>query len=170
MYISYVHTLIILLYSLFAGMTVIANFFLMITWLPACVILSEHCKLTTLSPVNFITRKIIRPLRSLGNKVTVGFTIFLTEIVIRLRFLWLLSLGIMAIACCIIVFHHPGLELPDYIDFQLFHNTHPFEQYDLIYSRKFWFERHEMVLIYLYLFKVYIFTYTKCIHTCNIYI
>ncbi|GAB1869493.1 Protein dispatched-like protein 1 [Camponotus japonicus] len=132
-------------FSLFAGMTVIANFFLMITWLPACVIVSEHCKLTTLSPVNFITRKIIRPLRSLGNKVTVGFTVFLTGIVIRLRFLWLLTLGTMAIACCIIVFHRPGLELPDYIDFQLFHNTHPFERYDLIYSQRFWFERHEMI-------------------------
>ncbi|KAL6444551.1 hypothetical protein ACFW04_001990 [Cataglyphis niger] len=132
-------------FSLFSGMTVIANFFLMITWLPACVILSEHYKLNTLSPVNFITRKIIRPLRSLGDKVTVGFTAFLTGIVIRLRWLWLLSLGTMAIACCIIVFHHPGLQLPDYIDFQLFHSAHPFERYDLIYSRRFWFERYEMI-------------------------
>ncbi|XP_029662048.1 protein dispatched-like [Formica exsecta] len=132
-------------YSLFSGMTVIANFFLMITWLPACVVVSEHYKLNTLSPINFITRKIIRPLRSLGDKVTVGFTAFLTGIVIRLRWLWLLTLGTMAIACCIIVFHHPGLQLPDYIDFQLFHSTHQFERYDLIYSRRFWFERYEMI-------------------------
>ncbi|XP_072754986.1 protein dispatched isoform X2 [Anoplolepis gracilipes] len=132
-------------FSLFAGVTVIANFFLMITWLPACVVVAEHCKLATLSPVNFITRKIIRPLRSLGDKVTIRFTSFLTGIVIRLRWLWLLSLGTMAIACCIIVFHHPGLQLPDYIDLQLFHNTHPFERYDLIYSQRFWFERYEMI-------------------------
>ncbi|XP_018405326.1 PREDICTED: protein dispatched homolog 1 [Cyphomyrmex costatus] len=132
-------------FSLFAGMTVIANFFLMITWLPACVIVSEHCNLSTLSPVNFITRKIIRPLRSLGDKVTVGFTTFLTGLVLRLRWFWLLSLGITALACCSVVFHYPGLQLPDYMDFQLFHNTHPFEQYDLVYSRKFWFERYEMV-------------------------
>ncbi|KAG5331523.1 DISP1 protein, partial [Acromyrmex charruanus] len=132
-------------FSLFAGMTVIANFFLMITWLPACVIVSEHCKLSTLSPVNFITRRIIRPLRSLGDKVTIGFTTFLTGLVLRLRWFWLLSLAIMASACCSIVFHYPGLQLPDYMDFQLFHDTHPFEQYDLIYSRRFWFERYEMV-------------------------
>lgn len=150
-------------------MTVIANFFLMITWLPACVILSEHYKLNTLSPVNFITRKIIRPLRSLGDKVTVGFTTFLTGIVIRLRWLWLLSLGTMAIACCIIVFHHPGLQLPDYIDFQLFHSTHPFERYDLIYSRRFWFERHEMVLICLYLLTVYVFIYKIYVYIYMIY-
>ncbi|XP_018362841.1 PREDICTED: protein dispatched isoform X1 [Trachymyrmex cornetzi] len=132
-------------FSLFAGMTVIANFFLMITWLPACVIVSEHCKLSTLSPVNFITRRIIRPLRSLGDKVTVGFTTFLTGLVLRLRWFWLLSLAFMASACCSVVFHYPGLQLPDYMDFQLFHDTHPFEQYDLVYSRRFWFERYEMV-------------------------
>ncbi|XP_011634830.1 protein dispatched [Pogonomyrmex barbatus] len=132
-------------FSLFSGMTVIANFFLMITWLPACVVVSEHCKLSTLSPVNFITRKIIRPLRSLGDKVTVGFTTFLTALVLRLRWFWLLSLGTVAISSCIVVFSYPGLQLPDYMDFQLFHSTHPFEQYDLIYSQKFWFERYEMV-------------------------
>jgi len=141
-------------------MTVIANFFLMITWLPACVIVSEHCKLSTLSPVNFITRRIIRPLKSLGDKVTIGFTTFLTGLVLRLRWFWLLSLAITASACCSIVFHYPGLQLPDYMDFQLFHDTHPFEQYDLVYSRRFWFERYEMVLIllmWIYLHHIYIY-------------
>ncbi|XP_011863762.1 PREDICTED: protein dispatched-like [Vollenhovia emeryi] len=134
-------------FSLFSGMTVIANFFLMTTWLPACVVVSEHCKLSALSPVNFITRRIIRPLRSLGDKVTIGFTTCLTGLVIRLRWFWLLSLGIMSIACCSVVFHYPGLQLPDYkdyMDFQLFHRTHPFEQYDLLYTQRFWFERFEM--------------------------
>lgn len=129
-------------------MTVIANFFLMITWLPACVVVSEHFKLSALWPVNFITRKIIRPLQSLGDKVTVGFSTFLTLVVLRLRWFWLLSLGITAIACCSIVFHYPGLQLPDYMDFQLFHDAHLFEKYDLVYSRKFWFERYEMVPIF----------------------
>lgn len=153
--------------SLFSGITVIANFFLMVTWLPACVIVSEHCKFATLSPLNFITRKIIRPLRSLGDKVTKGFTAFLTGIVISLRWLWLLSLGAIGIMCCIIVFHYPGLQLPDYIDFQLFHNTHPFERYDLIYSRKFSFERYEMVSIYLF---ICLYFYIKCMQAYNVYI
>lgn len=135
-------------------MTVIVNFVLMITWLPACVIVSEHCKLSTLSPVNFITRK-IRPLRSLGDKITVEFTNFVTGLVLRLRVFWLLSLGIMAIVCCNIVFHHPGLQLTDSMDFQLFNDKHPFEQYDLVYSQRFQFERSEMVSIF-HLFSRYI--------------
>ncbi|XP_067210286.1 protein dispatched isoform X1 [Linepithema humile] len=130
-------------FSLFAGITVIANFFLMVTWLPACVIVSERYKLTALSPVNFITRKIIRPLRSFGDTVTAGFTAFLTGIVIRLRWFWLLSLGTLATIACVIVFHYPGLQLPDHKDFQLFHSSHLFEQYDMVYRRKFWFEQEK---------------------------
>lgn len=126
-------------------MTVIANFFLMITWLPACVVVSERIKLGVLSPANFITRKIIRPLRLFGDKVTIGFNTILTRVVINFRWCWLLSLGIIAIACCIIVFQYPGLQLPDTADFQLFDSSHPFEKYDLVYSRKFWFEKHGMV-------------------------
>ncbi|OAD58699.1 Protein dispatched like protein 1, partial [Eufriesea mexicana] len=132
-------------FSLFSGMTVIANFFLMITWLPACVVVSERFKLGVLSPANFITRKIIRPLRLFGDKVALTFNTFLTRIVINFRWCWLLSLGIIAIICCIIVFQYPGLQLPDTADFQLFDSSHPFEKYDLVYSRKFWFEKHETI-------------------------
>ncbi|XP_026674995.1 protein dispatched [Ceratina calcarata] len=130
-------------FSLFSGMTVIANFFLMITWLPACVVISEQIKLRFLSPANFITRKVIRPLRLLGDKVAVGFNSLLTRTVLDFRWCWLSSLGITAMTCCIVVFQYPGLQLPDSADFQLFEISHPFEKYDLVYSRKFWFERHE---------------------------
>jgi len=145
-------------------MTVIANFFLMITWIPACMIVSEHCKLSVLSPVNFITRKIIRPVRSLGDKVTIRFTTFLTELVLLLRWFWLPGLGIMAIACCSVVFYYPGLQLPDYMDFQLFYDIHPFEQYDLVYSQKFWFEQNEMVSIF------HLFISYRYICITNVYI
>ncbi|XP_015182400.1 PREDICTED: protein dispatched isoform X2 [Polistes dominula] len=132
-------------FSLFSGMTVIANFFLMITWLPACVVVSERCRITTLSPASFITRKIIRPVRLFADKVALTFSTFLTKIAIGLRWFWLLSLGALATACCIVVFYNPGLQLPDTPDFQLFESSHPFEQYDLIYSQQFLFEKREMI-------------------------
>lgn len=132
-------------FSLFSGMTVIANFFLMVTWLPACVVVSERCKLNVLSPANFIMRKIIRPLRMFGDKMAIGFTSYLTQIVFRFRWSWLLGFGAIAITSSVIVFRYPGLRLPDTADFQLFDSSHPFEQYDFVYSRKFWFEKNEMI-------------------------
>ncbi|XP_076237082.1 protein dispatched [Calliopsis andreniformis] len=132
-------------FSLFSGMTVIANFFLMVTWLPACVVVSERLRTNLLSPANFLTRKIIRPLRLFGDKIAIGFNTSLTKTVIQFRWCWLLSLGAIAIICCIIVFQYPGLQLPDTAEFQLFESSHSFEKYDLIYSRNFWFEKREMV-------------------------
>lgn len=122
----------------------------MITWLPACVVVSERLRPSILSPANFITRKIIRPLRLFGNKAAIGFNTFLTKTVIQFRWCWLVSLGTTAIICCIIVFHYPGLQLPDSAEFQLFDSSHSFEKYDLIYSRKFWFESRETVCIKAY--------------------
>lgn len=116
----------------------------MITWLPACVVVSERCKFA-LSSLNFVSERIIRPLRSVGERATAGLGAFLIEIVLGLRHLWILSLGPVAIACCVIVFRNPGLQLPDCVDLQLFDYAHPFEQYDLVYSERFWFERYEKV-------------------------
>ncbi|XP_076292397.1 protein dispatched isoform X2 [Lasioglossum baleicum] len=130
-------------FSLFSGMTVIANFFLMITWLPACVVVSERFSWNVLSPANYIMRKIIRPLRLFGDKVATSFNIFLTQTVFGFRWCWLLSLSTIAILCCVIVFKYPGLQLPDTAEFQLFDSSHTFEKYDLIYSHKFSFEKHE---------------------------
>ncbi|XP_076375765.1 protein dispatched-like isoform X1 [Megalopta genalis] len=132
-------------FSLFSGMTVIANFFLMITWLPACVVVSERFSWNMLSPANYVMRKIIRPLRLFGDRVATSFNVFLTQTVFGFRWCWLLSLGTIAILCCIVVFKYPGLELPDTAEFQLFDSSHTFEKYDLIYSRKFWFEKRETV-------------------------
>ncbi|XP_015609573.1 protein dispatched homolog 1 isoform X2 [Cephus cinctus] len=131
-------------FSLFSGMTVIANFFLMVTWLPASVVISEHCRLSFLSPANFIARKIIRPLRIFADKMATGFGKLLTRIAIDLRWLWLVGLGGVAIASCMVVFRYPGLQLPDSPDFQLFDSSHPFERYDLVYARRFWFEKLDM--------------------------
>lgn len=127
-------------------MTVIANFFLMVTWLPASVVVSEHCRFVILSPANFMVRKIIRPLKITMGKVSVGFSNTLTKIVIGLRWLWLPILGAAALAGGMVVFNYPGLRLPDSPNFQLFDSSHQFERYDLLYKRKFWFEKLEMVI------------------------
>ncbi|KAK0169992.1 hypothetical protein PV328_010611 [Microctonus aethiopoides] len=131
-------------FSLFSGMTVIANFFLMITWLPASVIVAEHCRTVMLSPANFMVRKIIRPLKVFTEKVAESFGNCLLHMVVDLRWLWLPLLGATALAGGIVVFSFPGLRLPDSPNFQLFDSSHPFERYDLLYARKFWFERREL--------------------------
>ena len=126
-------------------MTVIVNFCLMVTWLPASVVVAEHCRLFFLTPAHFVVRKIMRPLRLFMDRLSNGFTNCLVQISINLRWLWFMSLGGIAIAGCMVAFQYPGLQLPDSPSFQLFDSSHPFEQYDLLCSKRFWFEKHEMV-------------------------
>ena len=132
-------------------MAVIANFFLMVTWLPASVVISEHCRLSFLTPAHFVVRKIIRPLRLFVDRVSNSFSNCLTQLSVSLRWLWFMSLGGIAIAGWMVVFKYPGLQLPDSPSFQLFDSSHPFEQYDLVYSKRFWFEKLEMVCYCKYL-------------------
>ena len=63
-------------------------------------------------------------------------------VVIKLRYLWVVLLGSLAVGSALIVFYYPGLQLPDSQEFQLFSRDHMFEQYDLEYKYKFWFERN----------------------------
>ena len=130
-------------FSLFSGMTVIANFLLMVTWLPATVIVAERCGANLISPANFIVRKVIRPLRIFVDKIAHTFTEFLVKAVLSLKWFWFLFLFSLGIGSCFVVFRYPGLQLPDSPDFQLFESSHLFEQYDLIYAKHFWFEKIE---------------------------
>uniref|UniRef100_A0A2H1WI69 SFRICE_029757 n=1 Tax=Spodoptera frugiperda TaxID=7108 RepID=A0A2H1WI69_SPOFR len=50
-------------------------------------------------------------------------------------------MGAIGIGSLVVVFYYPGLQLPDLKQFQLFQTSHPFEQYDMVYSSKFLFER-----------------------------
>lgn len=94
-------------------------------------------------------RKIIRPLRLFSEKVVTKLNDFLANLVIRLRWFWLVILSAIAIGGCVVVFRYPGLRVPDSQSFQLFDESHLFETYDLVYSKKFWFERKEMVRIFI---------------------
>ncbi|XP_011313149.1 protein dispatched [Fopius arisanus] len=131
-------------FSLFSGMTVIANFFLMVTWLPASVVISEHCRPIVLSPANFLVRKIIRPIRISIARVSETFTSIISRMVIGLRWLWVSSLGAVALIAGMVIFSFPGLRLPDSPNFQLFDASHLFEQYDLHYAHHFFFEKSEL--------------------------
>lgn len=125
-----------------------ANFALMVTWLPACIVISEQvCWPTLLS-----LPPLLQPPYTAWHHISSTLHSFLLTSVIRLRYLWILLFGSVAIASIVIVFYWPKLKLPDSADFQLFTSSHPFEQYDLVFRNKFWFERLQKVSVLLLFF------------------
>lgn len=61
--------------------------------------------------------------------------------IVRFKWLWLFLFSTLAIASALVVFYYPKLRLPDSRNFRLFQSSNLFEQYDIKYKDKFWFER-----------------------------
>ncbi|XP_058062470.1 protein dispatched [Anopheles bellator] len=142
-YASYVSSITaVQCFGIFSGTAVMANYFLMVTWLPAAVSIAERIScLMLLKPFTPLTA-----LRCNGPFVTftrisrrVEDTII--GLVINLPLVWIALLGLIGILSGVLVLHWPKLRLPDSPDFKLFISNHPFERYDSEYKDMFWFEK-----------------------------
>ncbi|KAG7174801.1 protein dispatched homolog 1-like isoform X2 [Homarus americanus] len=151
------HITAIRCFSIFAGTVVLANLMLMLTWVPACVVVAERWGASTcclcVPPVPVYAPH-LPPRCSVVCALPLRFCYFCTEsakvffekmlpwVIVKPRYLWILLLGSVAAYSAVVVFYFPGLKLPDSQEFQLFSRDHVFEQYDLEYKYKFWFERN----------------------------
>jgi hypothetical protein len=133
---------------------VVINFFLMLTWLPASVIIAEYYNAQIIIPGYLLIRKMIQSLQILLDIVTHSFVNFLILTVISLKWIWFFVFLTLGLGSCFIVFQFPGLELPDSQEFQLFDSSHLFEQYDLIYAKHFRFENSKKVSFCLFFYYV----------------
>lgn len=57
------------------------------------------------------------------------------------------------------IIYYPGLKLPDTRSFQLFHSSHVFEIYDMVYRDNYWFERSSRVSFLLLILPNYLHLY-----------
>ncbi|XP_063596522.1 protein dispatched-like [Penaeus indicus] len=151
------HITAIRCFSIFAGTVVLANLLLMLTWVPACVVVAERwgastcCLCVPPAPVyapqlpprcSVVCALPLRLCYFCAESARVFFEKMLPWVVVKPRYLWVLLLGTLSACSAVVVFYFPGLKLPDSQDFQLFSRDHVFEQYDLVYKYKFWFERN----------------------------
>lgn len=144
-------------FSVFAGIAVICNCLLMMTWFPACVVIWERscdifsgCLFTYFQCPRLFNPLTI-PLRSLKSKCVYVGKLWdtkeqlLLNSILEFRVMWLVTLTVLAVASMVVVLYYPKLQLPSSPEFQLFDSLHPFEQYDLVYKNHFWFKREQRV-------------------------
>ncbi|KAK5639216.1 hypothetical protein RI129_011708 [Pyrocoelia pectoralis] len=143
-------------FSVFATTAVIVNCILMMSWLPASVIIGERfqTKCTRMfhscsSPL-LMYWKCWEPFWKFQSSFFPSLwhnkDQILADIVIKFRLFWLIFLSVVAIGSAIVVLYYPRLQLPNSPEFQLFKSSHPFEKYDLIYKNHFWFERSDKII------------------------
>ncbi|XP_066533125.1 protein dispatched homolog 1 [Hoplias malabaricus] len=143
-------------FGVYAGTAILVNYVLMVTWLPAVVVLHERYLrnlLICLRPTHqtrsvtaFLTclcQKASQCLFAISEASRIFFTKVLPCIVIKLRYLWLFWFLGITFGGAYIVCVNPKMKLPslELSEFQVFRSTHPFEKYDAEYKKLFMFER-----------------------------
>ena len=142
-------------FGLYAGTSIIVNYLLMITLFPTVVILHDkyfaRC-MHSCCPTACKTRPLLDGVQSSGLKsfVTKGmsilthytdnfFKIYLPNVLLKLRYLWIVLFTALGIGMAVVTFGKPGLNLPTSKDFQMFTSSNSLEQYALKYKKEFFF-------------------------------
>ncbi|XP_041720847.1 protein dispatched homolog 1 [Coregonus clupeaformis] len=145
-------------FGVYAGTAILVNYILMVTWLPAVVVLHERylpniftCSKPPHQQTGFCTRTLWANLCQKANKclftVSEASRIFFEKvlpcIVIKLRYLWLFCFLAFTVGGAYVVCVNPKMKLPslELSEFKVFRSSHPFERYDAEYKKLFMFER-----------------------------
>lgn len=146
-------------FGVYAGTAILVNYILMVTWLPAVVVLHERYLLNlftcfrlpphggrayaTKSFWNFLCQKADKCLFAASEVSRIFFEKVLPCVVIRFRYVWLFWFLAFTVGGAYVVCVDPKMKLPslELSEFQVFRSSHPFERYDAEFKKLFMFER-----------------------------
>lgn len=144
-------------FGVYAGTAILVNYILMVTWLPAVVVLHERYLLNIFTcfvkpqsrvynskscwtVLGQVVRKVFF---AISEASRIFFEKVLPCIVIRFRYIWLVWFLALTVGGAYIVCINPKMKLPslELAEFQVFRSSHPFERYDAEFKKLFMFER-----------------------------
>lgn len=117
------------------------NLLITMSLLPSCFVLLslKRNRNSVLFDIRSVDKLLL--LDRILQQIHTSFNMWLFKIVFHLRWIWILVFFILGLLSTTVVWIWPGMKLPESIEFQLFRESHPFEQYDMIYKHQFWFEK-----------------------------
>ncbi|XP_043913885.1 protein dispatched homolog 1 [Protopterus annectens] len=144
-------------FGIYAGTAILVNYILMVTWLPAVVVLHERYLLNIFSCfkkpqqrachnkncLTLLCQKVHKFILSVSEMSRIFFEKVLPCIVIKFRYGWLFWFLALTVGGAYVVCVNPKMKLPslELSEFQVFRASHPFERYDAEYKKLFMFER-----------------------------
>ncbi|KAM6217868.1 protein dispatched homolog 1 [Rhynchocyon petersi] len=144
-------------FGVYAGTAILVNYVLMVTWLPAVVVLHERYLLHVFTCFRkpqpqmydnkncwtLACQKCHKIVYAISEASRIFFEKVLPCIVIKFRYLWLFWFLALTVGGAYIVCVNPKMKLPslELSEFQVFRSSHPFERYDAEYKKLFMFER-----------------------------
>ncbi len=129
-------------FGVFSGTAIVCNFMLMVTWIPAVIVLIEWTSQKYCSKFECcaIYSTITYYMKKCSDAIFLRCLPFLIS---RLWPLWIIIFTGLGIAGIVIVFITPKLELPSSQEFQVFRSNHPIERYVQTLKYQFRFLRKE---------------------------
>jgi len=126
-YANYVSDVIVMkCFGIFAGTTMMVNYFLIVSFLPASLITME--KYIRPNMPKFLQLKNWRQkMARVSEKISLRILYIVID---RLKLLWLLTFTVLFLASAFVVFYKPGLKLPEKNPILLFKKDNPMEWYD----------------------------------------
>lgn len=153
---SYTDIVSIKCFCIYAGTCILVHYLLILTWLPACVVLYEKYALVACCS-SAKTSQPCRFLASLHSRVTSLVTSMLNKLAVAsvCSVVWLPLFLAVAIGGALAIFLWPGFSSPSADMFQMLRARHPFEVYDRLVKHQFAFERsgesvHHLPLIFVF--------------------
>ncbi|KAG9344662.1 hypothetical protein JZ751_010348 [Albula glossodonta] len=147
-------------FGVYAGTAILVNYILMVTWLPAVVVLHERYLLnlftcfrtppqhnsraySTKSIWTKLCQKVDKCLFAASEVSRIFFEKVLPCVVIKFRYIWLFWFLAFTVGGAYVVCVNPKMKLPslELSEFQVFRSSHPFERYDAEFKKLFMFER-----------------------------
>ncbi|XP_056150462.1 protein dispatched homolog 1 isoform X2 [Lampris incognitus] len=140
-------------FGVYTGTAILVNYILMVTWLPAVVVLHERYLPNTFLCSKFshqqggywagLWQRANKCLFIVSEASRIFFEKVLPCIVIKLRYLWLFWFFAITVGGAYVVCVNPKMKLPslELAEFQVFRSSHPFERYDAEFKKLFMFER-----------------------------
>lgn len=124
-------------FGLFAGVTVVCNYLVMLTWIPATVSLLYRLQYDRVTAPAMCCGRLAGRVQRLTNVLTAAITAMVT----KQRVLWIVAFGLLFAGSFAIVFVHPRFRLASSAEhFRMFAADHPFEVYKREFSNRFYFD------------------------------
>ena len=126
-------------YAIFAGISILANLFYMMTLTPAVLVCIEWCYRFFMKYPKFqeLDTKANNMTAKLHELSVVIFHRNLPMIVNKTWFLWIFLLLVLGTGACVVIFVYPKFKLPETKDYQVFLSSNVIQNWDLTMTRKF---------------------------------
>ncbi len=115
-------------FGVFAGICIIVNFLLMVSWVPAVMVLVEKATRCCVRDTGSCHR-VRRCAAEMARASTHFWGVLVPKLVLKVKYLWVALFLSVGIGGFVAVFAYPKLSLPSSDDIQLFSKGHPFEVY-----------------------------------------